>query len=115
MLDSSRAEGDVGVIEYANTGYYVIVFHSRSDNSSYNGVSFRHILVQVDDADEDGEISDEERQSAEDEINEILDTWRAARGQRTASPSSPTAAATTPDPTDRAQAARRAASMSTSP
>lgn len=81
VLDSSRAEGDVGVIEYANTGYYVVVFHSRSDNSSYNGVSFRHILVQVDDADEDGEISDEERQSAEDEINEILDTWES--GERT--------------------------------
>ena len=76
VLDGSRQAGDVAVIESADTGYYVVVFHSRNDNSSYNGVSFRHILIQVDDADEDGEISDEERQSAEDEINEIYSDWQ---------------------------------------
>ena len=76
VLDGSRQAGDVAVIESADTGYYVVVFHSRNDNSSYNGVSFRHILIQVDDADEDGEISDEERQSAEDKINEIYSDWQ---------------------------------------
>ena len=75
LLDSSRSEGDIGVIESEGSGYYVIVFHSRNDNSSYNGVSFRHILVQVDDTDSDGEFSEEEIQTAEDSINSIYDQW----------------------------------------
>lgn len=75
VLDAGRAEGDVGIIESEGTGYYVIVFHSRNDNTGYNGVSFRHILVNVDDSDEDGEYSDEEKATAEDKINELYDQW----------------------------------------
>ena len=75
VRDDARAEGDVAVIESEGTGYYVLLFHSRDDNTGYNGVAFRHILINVADADEDGEISEEERQAAEDEINEIYDQW----------------------------------------
>ena len=75
VLSADRAEGDVGVIEVDGSGYYVVVFHSRSDNTDYNGVSFRHILIQAVDEDEDGEFSEEELQAAEDEINSIYDQW----------------------------------------
>ena len=75
VRDDARAEGDVAVVESEGTGYYVLLFHSRDDNTGYNGVAFRHILINVTDADEDGEISEEERQAAEDEINEIYDQW----------------------------------------
>ncbi len=74
-LDSAREAGDVGVIESENRGYYVIVFHDRSDNTDYNGVNFRHILIQVDDTDEDGELSEEEIAAAEESINTIRDEW----------------------------------------
>lgn len=75
VLSADRAEGDVGVIEAEGSGYYVVVFHSRSDNTDYNGVSFRHILVQVDDTDDDDEFSDEEIAAAEEKINDIYDQW----------------------------------------
>lgn len=76
VLDSGRTAGDVGVIESEGSGYYVVVFNSRSDNTDYNGVNFRHILIQVDDTDGDGEISDDEKATAETKINEIYDEWK---------------------------------------
>lgn len=75
LLSADRAEGDVGVIERENSGYYVVVFHSRTDNTDYNGVNFRHILVKATDEDDDDEISDEELQAAEDKINDIYEQW----------------------------------------
>ncbi len=77
VLDSAREPGDMAVLESEGVGYYVVSFNSRSDSSDYNGVAFRHILLNVEDADEDGEISAEERQTVEDEINEIYDEWTA--------------------------------------
>ena len=75
LFDSARADGDVGVVESDGAGWYVLVYHSRTDSSDYNGVAFRHILVKADDADEDGEISAEEKEEAKTAIDEIYDQW----------------------------------------
>lgn len=76
ILSGDRAEGDVGIIESDGVGYYVLVFHSRNDNSSYNAVNFRHILIKAEDSDEDGTISDEEKSAAEEKLNTVYDTWK---------------------------------------
>ena len=47
-FDDARQEGDTTVAAYSDTGYYAVLFHSRSRND-YHSVSVRHILV----ADED--------------------------------------------------------------
>lgn len=76
IISGDRAEGDTTVIESDGVGYYVLVFHSRNDNSSYNAVNFRHILINAEDSDEDGTISDEEKSAAEEELNTVYDTWK---------------------------------------
>ena len=75
LLDSAREPGDMAVLENEGVGYYVVCFDSRSDNSDYNGIAFRHILVNVEDEDEDGEFSEEEIEAAEQKIQEIRDEW----------------------------------------
>ena len=75
LTDSSREEGDMAVLEVEDSGYYVVCFNGRSDNTDYNAVNFRHILIKATDEDEDGEYSAEELTAAEDKINEIYDEW----------------------------------------
>lgn len=43
-FDDARQEGDTTVVAYSTTGYYAVLFHSRSRND-YHTVSVRHILV----------------------------------------------------------------------
>ena len=43
-FDDARQEGDTTVAAYGETGYYAVLFHSRSRND-YHTVSVRHILV----------------------------------------------------------------------
>ena len=76
VVDAARAEGDMTVIESEGSGYYVVYYGGRSDNSDYNAVSFRHILINADDENDDGEYSTEELGLAEDAINEIYDEWK---------------------------------------
>lgn len=45
LFDTSRKAGDVTVLE-ADTGYYVVLFHTRS-RYDYNTVDVRHILIQT--------------------------------------------------------------------
>lgn len=75
LTDSSREEGDMAVLEVEDSGYYVVCFNGRSDNTDYNAVNFHHILIKATDENEDGEYSDEELTVAEDKINEIYDEW----------------------------------------
>lgn len=75
ITDASREEGDMAVLEVEDSGYYVVCFNGRSDNTDYNAVNFRHILIKAADENEDGEYSDEELTVAEDKINEIYDEW----------------------------------------
>ncbi len=75
VLDSARESGDATVIESEGSGYFVIVWGGRSDNTDYNGVAFRHILVMADDTDEDGTISEDEKNEAESSLRAIYDEW----------------------------------------
>ena len=75
LTDASRTAGDMTVIESEDSGYYVVCFNGRSDNTDYNAVNFRHILIKATDENEDGEYSAEELAAAEDKINEIYDEW----------------------------------------
>lgn len=65
----------MAVLEVEDSGYYVVCFNGRSDNTDYNAVNFRHILINATDENEDGEYSAEELTVAEDKINEIYDEW----------------------------------------
>ncbi len=75
-FDDAREAGDVGVVEEEGSGYYVVLFEGR-DTNDYNTVDVRHILVQVTDTDEDGEISDEEKAAAEQTMADIQAKWEA--------------------------------------
>ncbi len=75
VLDSARESGDTTVIENEGTGYYVVVFNGRSDNN-VETVSFRHILIEAVDEDEDGEYSEEELSAALDELEGIYEEWQ---------------------------------------
>lgn len=81
ILDESRQPEDTAVIESTDSGYYVVVFHNRSDND-VKTVSFRHILIKAEDTDEDGEYSDEELQAALTEIEAVYEEWM--EGENTA-------------------------------
>ena len=47
-FDDARQAGDTTVATYGETGYYAVLFHSRSRND-YHAVSVRHILVDSED------------------------------------------------------------------
>ena len=76
MQDASRKAGDSTVYEQEDAGYYVVLFQSR-ETEEYNTVNVRHILVQAEDTDGDGTISDEEKAAAEEKMNDIKAEWEA--------------------------------------
>ncbi len=80
LTDSARKTGDLTVQEQENSGYYVVLFQGREQNDS-NTVNVRHILIKPVDADEDGSISDEEKNAALDRMKEVQDAWEA--GEKT--------------------------------
>lgn len=74
-LKQSHKAGDIDVVEnVANTGYFVVVFLGRDDNS-YHTVTVRHILINAV-ASEDGTWSDEALQAAKTEAERILAEWK---------------------------------------
>lgn len=70
LMDEARQPGDMDVFEQEGTGYYVVLFEGRDDNS-YITKNVRHILIQAEDADEDQAYSDEEMAAAKKEIEKI--------------------------------------------
>jgi parvulin-like peptidyl-prolyl isomerase len=68
LLDEARAEGDTTVIE-ASSGYYVLYFIGRNDNS-YNTINVRHILVPIENSDEESDKIAKEKAEA------LLKVWR---------------------------------------
>ena len=70
LKDAARAEGDMTVSEQEGSGYYVVLFENRDDNT-YTTVNVRHILIQAEDADEDGAYSEKELAAAKAKIEEI--------------------------------------------
>lgn len=70
LLEGKRVEGDTTVIE-SSSGYYVLCFLSRNDNS-YNTVNVRHILIPVED------VADETVDGVAKEKAELLyKSWRS--------------------------------------
>ena len=69
LKDTARVPGDMTVVEQENTGYYVVLFQGRDENT-YNTVNVRHILIQAE-AGEDGSYSDEAMAAAKAKIEEI--------------------------------------------
>ena len=53
LYSADRTANDVTVVEQENSGYYVVLFESRDDNT-YNTVNVRHILIKAEDRDGDG-------------------------------------------------------------
>ena len=70
----SVTANDVTVVEQENSGYYVVLFESRDDNT-YNTVNVRHILIKAEDSDRDGTYSDEDKQKAKDAIDDVYERW----------------------------------------
>ena len=60
-----------------DSGAYAVYITGLNDNR-YNTVSVRHILIKAEDADVDGEYSDEELAKAMDAIKAVQDEWLAA-------------------------------------
>ena len=70
LTDPERQTGDTTVLEFA-TGYYVLLFLDRNDNS-YNLANFRGITINVDTDENTGEISDATRAAAQETVDAIL-------------------------------------------
>ena len=76
LKDADRAAGDMDVFEQDGYGWFVILFEGRERNNDPT-VNVRHILIQAEDADENGEISDEELAAAKAEIERIKGEYDA--------------------------------------
>ena len=74
LYSAERTANNVTVVEQENTGYYVVLFQSRDDNS-YNTVSARHILIKAEDSDNDGTYSDDDKQKAKASIDDVYERW----------------------------------------
>lgn len=76
LKESGRSEYDTTVIESSSgEGYYVLMFLDRDEND-YNTVSMRHILINVEEDEEDG-ITEENKATAKAAIEEIRKEFEA--------------------------------------
>ena len=76
LKDASRAAGDMTVSEQPGYGYFVILFDGRERNDSPT-VNVRHVLIQAEDTDMDGSISDAEMAAAKTAIEQVKAEWDA--------------------------------------
>ena len=75
LLDASRTAGDAAAFtDETNEINYVVMFLER-DANDYHPVSFRHILIQAEDLDANGEFSEEEIAAAEADAQIIYEEW----------------------------------------
>ena len=78
LYSADRHAGDVTVIEQENSGYYVVLFESR-DNNTYNTVNVRHILIKAEDSDGDGTYSDDDKKKAKNAIDDVYKRWMQSK------------------------------------
>ena len=76
IKDADRAAGDMTVAEQEGYGCFVVLFEGR-ERSDTPTVNVRHILIQAEDADSDGDYSDAELAAAKAEIERIKGEWDA--------------------------------------
>ena len=74
LLDADRESGDAAAFATESTEY-IVMFLGRETND-YPAVSFRHILVNAEDTDGDGDFSEDEIKAAADEAESIYDEWK---------------------------------------
>lgn len=77
LFDAGRKAGDTTLVE-GDSAAYIIVCIKPSYNS--NSVSVRHCLIEFDAEDEDN-VTDEEKKTAYDKAKELYDSWLA--GEKT--------------------------------
>lgn len=75
LSDSARQAGDTTSVTNEDS-QYVIMFLGRDDNS-YHMANFRHILIEAEDTDGNGEFSQEEKDAALNEAQEVFATWQS--------------------------------------
>ena len=78
--NTSTTEGEDGEEVTVTNGYYVAIFHSKTDNSDKMS-NVRHLLVEFEGGTEDEETgettySDEEKAAAKEEAEGYLKTWQ---------------------------------------
>lgn len=77
LMDPARTAGDAAAFtDETNDISYAVMFLDH-DTNDYAPVSFRHILINAEDADGDGVFSQEEIDAAEARAQEIYDEWLA--------------------------------------
>ena len=85
LQDSGRQAGDVGVLEYTDYGYYVVVFNDRYLDETPSA-DVRHILIKAELTEDDpnteedesaDEPTDEQMAAAKAKAEEILAEWEA--------------------------------------
>ena len=76
IKDASRAAGDLTIAEQTGYGYFVVLFEGR-ERSDTPTVNVRHILIQAEDADADGTISDAEMEAAKTAIEQVKAEYEA--------------------------------------
>ena len=75
LFSADRVEGETTVIENGTTGYFVVMFLSRSAND-YETVNVRHILVTPESDGEDVEPTEEQWAAAEEIANDLYTQWQ---------------------------------------
>ena len=73
LTDPARQAGDNTIVEFS-TGYHVLLFLERSDNS-YQVANFRGITINIAKDGESGEITDETRSAAPATVDAILSAF----------------------------------------
>lgn len=83
LTNEGRQEGDLTVIEVADSGYWVLRFTGRAlDTASYGSADVRHILIKAELAEDATKPTDEAMDAAKAKAQEILDEYNA--GDKTA-------------------------------
>ena len=75
LLDAARVPGDATAVEDGDST--VVVMYLDRDTNDYHPVAFRHILIQAEDTDGDGEFSQAEKDAAAAQAEEIYTQWLA--------------------------------------
>ena len=75
LLDAARVPGDATAVEDGDST--IVVMYLDRDTNDYYPVAFRHILIQAEDTDGDGEISQTEIDAAAAQAEDLYTQWQA--------------------------------------
>jgi len=75
LFDSARQAGDIQAFE-TDSGYQVILFAARED-THYNTVDVRHILISPEAAEDAEEVTDADWETAKEKAEALLEEWKS--------------------------------------